>query len=68
MQQKQRGRLKRGTEITAIFGGEQVRRTVWVDLETLILACTDEEYQKALAEQRDPRLIGIRGENVLQVH
>ena len=65
----QKIRLKRGTEVTVIFMGQQLRQRVWVDLETLILVCSDEEYQQALAEQRDAtNLSGIRRENIVTIH
>ncbi len=42
----QKMRLQQGTEVTVIFMGQQLRKRVWADLETLILVCSDEEYQQ----------------------
>lgn len=65
----QKIRLQQGTEVTVIFMGQQLRQRVWVDLETLILVCSDEEYQRALGEQRDAtNLSGIRRENIVTIH
>jgi hypothetical protein len=64
----QKIRLQQGTEVTVIFRGQQLHQRVWADLETFILVCSDEEYQQALAEQREAMCLGIRRENIVALH
>jgi len=64
----QKIRLQQGTEVTVIFMGQQLRQRVWADLETFILVCSDEEYQHALAEQREATCSGVLRENIVEIH
>jgi hypothetical protein len=64
----QKIQLQQSTEVTVIFMGQQLRQRAWVDLETLVLVCSDEEYQQALAEKREAICLGVRRENIIAIH
>lgn len=56
-------------EVTvACFGGRQARMLVLKELENVLLLCSPEEMEAALAESREPVSLGFKRESVLEEH
>jgi hypothetical protein len=56
----ERGETVRVTE----YGGRQIDRRVVVCLDHTVVVCNEEEYLRAIREQREPDGVGFPRENV----
>jgi hypothetical protein len=55
-------------EITAlVFGGKCLRRRVWEELQTSVLVCMEEEYQRAVQSHEEAVCTGIPKEDVVEM-
>jgi hypothetical protein len=58
--------LQRGQRVRVnAFGGKRPIVIVVEDRENVVLICKPEEYERALAEQRDPITVGFRKDDVV---
>jgi hypothetical protein len=59
--------VTKGQIVTALmYGGEQASRRVIADKGNTIVICSEEEYQRAEREGREPQGIGFPRQDVLE--
>lgn len=60
--------LSQGVEvIVSAFRGKRLRRRVWEDIGTVVLICTEEEYQRALRYNDEATCSGFPKEDIVEV-
>lgn len=58
--------FERGAHVVVvIFGGIRQRARVWDDLGAGVLICSEDEYQQAIAEDKEPLYAGFPRQDVL---
>ena len=59
--------MQKGQVVTALlYGGEEAERRVVKDNGSVVVLCSEDEYQFALAAKREPTGIGFPREDVVE--